>query len=282
MDGKFQPEVCMKLQNMGSNAQGYRSAVLGGPQCSAPPPATAGEVLTWGREATFTLDCTHSQGGGGSAGSGEFLSLLSGRPDAVGVAGRLQAAAAKAASDLTAAMQRSFECTLGVATGKNGGTATSSGAVLHHTRALHVLTGPRLNAVRLRACNAAPALAQQQQHPAAPAHAGNATTLRAHSLKLNGKRLLSGDLATVQASSSSEACRVLLVRVPMRSLSDGFVLSGAIALAGTGPWGVGDMVSIEMQVGEVHLLHASSGGSAGWAEAEVEGAPGGGEDEDGP
>lgn len=103
-------------------------------------------------------------------------------------------------------------------------------------------------------CSAPSAL----QFPAALHTSGSALTM--HGVRLNGRVLASS--ATIAASqvSSPEGCASYLYRVPSRALAEGFVLTGWLDLvAGRGSaaaWGVGEMASVEVQLGATRLLPA--------------------------
>jgi len=95
------------------NAPGYNAAWLGGPPCGGSQGSTSG--IAWGNEAVFQLDCTSQQP----------LALL----------------------------EKTLKCSLGVTSQKKEGNVGGSGALLHHEKTSHVLTGPHLNAIRVRVCN---------------------------------------------------------------------------------------------------------------------------------
>jgi len=85
-------------------------------------------------------------------------------------------------------------------------------------------------------------------------------------MKLNGRRLVGGEIIASQAPniSAAEACQTVSLRVPSRALGEGFVLTGSVEI-GSGResvWGVGEMAMVEVQVGEVHLLGSKSDTSA--------------------
>jgi hypothetical protein len=249
----FEPALCARLQNFGGSA-GYRAVYLGRSPCNAAGNAGS-EQLAWGKESALTVDCRLLAGDGTPA-------LPSPAPAPATVAGRLQAAAAKAATDLSAALHRTMQCSLAVAS--EGGALASgagSGALVRHSAGVQLVGGPKLNAVRVRLCNVPPSTIQ---YPAALR--GNNSTVELHSLRLNGHALVGAPLRAAQAGGGPEGCRSHVFRVPARSLSEGFVLSGWMELEQgvTGVWGVGEQSSVEIQFGEFTLgLHASLGAAGG-------------------
>jgi hypothetical protein len=80
---------------------------------------------------------------------------------------------------------------------------------------------------------------------------------------------MSKALAASQASGA-DGCQTHLLRVPARSLSEGFVLSGWLSLTrgsssgggsgsgsgGSSVWGVGEQASVELQLGQFKLASA--------------------------
>lgn len=131
----FKPLTCLRLGNFG-NAEGFYSALLGAAPCSAGPggAAVAADALRRGA-ATFTLDCTRGDGG---PSSGEATSSST---------GALNAALARTAGLLEAALDRTTTCQLAVASDGGGG------ALLAHGWEAPLLGGPRLDALRVRLCN---------------------------------------------------------------------------------------------------------------------------------
>ena len=91
------------------------------------------------------------------------------------------------------------------------------------------------------------------QYPAA-LHA-NASAVAVTGLRLNGHTLVKTPLRSTQASSA-DGCQTVLYRVPTRSLSEGFVLTGWLGLASSAgaAWGVGEQSSVELQFGEFKLV----------------------------
>ena len=255
----FESDWCMRMQNLG-NSDGYRTAYLGATPCHAENNTWAQEEFQWGDESAFTLDCTSKTPESSS-------SVANTGAAAGGVAGMFRAAAANAASELSAAMQRTttMECRLSIT------SSSGAGALLQHAQALPMfgLRARKLNAMKLRVCNVPPSLLQ---FPAALGKSDASIFL--HSLKLNGRKLAvgGGALPFSQASldqhrhdwmearqalaqSGGRECEVVLLRVPSRAVSSGFVLNGALELKKEmGVWGVGEMASVEIQVGSIKLL----------------------------
>lgn len=253
----FEGEWCMRLQNFG-NADGYRSVVLGTVPCSTEN-ATLGQ-MKWGPRAEFTLDCSVKT----IQPTSTAMQKQGGGSDTVILPNLLHSAAAKAASDFTAVLeqrlQRRLECRLAVATGNAGtGTAqtTGSGVVLQHSHELPMF-GSKMNSIKIRTCNVPPSTVQS---PAALRHSN--TSLDLHALKLNGRSLSVGEIEVRQAlAGTGSECKVALLRLPARALVDGFVLNGALTLkAEDGVWGVGEMASVDVQLGTVKLLHTGGSGA---------------------
>lgn len=265
----FRPHTCLRLQDFG-NAEGYSAALLGPAPCTtsaaAAPAARAAAVssdaLRWGSQAAFTLDCSRvaaaSEGStsGGSAGTAAGEGTLS---------GALHAAASAAAASVAAAWDRSASCRLSVS------SDSGSGALLEHAFERPVLGGPKLDALRVRVCNQPPSTAQ---FPAALARGGAAVSLA--SLKLNGRPLLVTPLGVTQSAAASEGCLLALYRLPSRATRGGYVLTGMVrmddgsASAGAsgdglgGPsgasagFGVGEMASVEVTLGQYSRLGAAT------------------------
>ncbi|PRW50791.1 hypothetical protein C2E21_5558 [Chlorella sorokiniana] len=295
----FKPHTCMRLQNFG-NAEGYNAALLGaapsgkaGAVGSVPPggaAAASGDALRWGSQASFLLDCsrggslmeTATSGSGGAAGSSGSISAA------------LHAAASKAASAVEAALDRTTTCRLGVtAEGDGAGGAGGSGALLHHSFERPLLGGTKLDALRVRVCNIAPSTLQF------PAALARGPAISVSSLKLNGRPLLRAPLHVSLAAAAADGCLALLYRLPSRATKSGFVLTGFVHLgegsggsggsggsdgngspsgsgsqvatgqapSSGGQFGVGEMASLELTLGEYSALDAAAtrllGGIAG-------------------
>jgi hypothetical protein len=143
--GDFEPALCARLQNFGG-AEGYRAMYLGNSPCAAAGNAASGQFI-WGSEASFTAECRLEAAEVAPA-------PAAGAAAPSTVAGRIQAAAAKAADNFSAALQRSMRCSLAIASAGGAGTGDpGSGAIVRHTRGVQLLGGAKLNAVRIRVCN---------------------------------------------------------------------------------------------------------------------------------
>ena len=270
----FDPAWCLRLQNFG-DAEGYRSIYFGPLHttqgkipCGPTAPGIVGAQLSWGARETkdglgssfstptsgwvvFTLDCTVNYKGG-------VEPLIS--------------------------IHKSMECRLSVVSSSsssntNTTTTTSTvaipatvsegrGMTLSTAESLPVFghLGHSLNAIKLRVCNIPPTLVQ------VPSVLRNAsTTITLFSPKLNGRPLPIPDgghlIARQNAAGTGKECVSAFLRVPSRSLADDFVLTGVVALDasnnGQGGWGVGEMASVEVQVGAIKLFSASSGVQGG-------------------
>ena len=251
----FDAEWCMRLQNFG-NAEGYRSAVLGAAPCNSEN-STLGQVK-WASEAAFSLDC-----GIKTAEPSAFSSKSA--SESVSLPNILHSAAAKAASDFTTVLeqrlQRQLECTLAVAT-------QGSGTVLKYSQDMPVFGSSKLNSLKIRTCNVPPSTVQ---YPAALRRSN--TSLDLQGLKLNGHSLSVDEIEVRQAlAGTGSECKVALLRLPGRAMVDGFVLNGELALeTGSGVWGVGEMASVEVQIGTVRLLHAAASSNGGGGSPFLEG-----------
>ena len=115
-----------------------------------------------------------------------------------------------------------------------------------------------------------------------PAALARGPTVTLSGLRLNGRPLLPDALAVPQAAAA-EGCAVRLLRLSSKvtGARAGFVLSGWLGLGGEaggeagdagGGFGVGEMASLELQLGSYHLLDAATtrlfpGAAAGAAAA---------------
>ena len=100
------------------------------------------------------------------------------------------------------------------------------------------------------------------QFPAALAH-GLAISLG--SLKLNGRPLLRAPLHVSQATAAADGCLAQLYRLPSRATKSGFVLSGWLQLGeggGGGAAGDGGAVGGSGSVAASQAQHAGSGGGS--------------------
>ena len=162
-----------------------------------------------------------------------------------------------------------------------------------------------------RACKCAAACASHATH-IAPPHVCRAPstlqypaalvrgpTISVSSLKLNGRPLLRAPLHMSQAAAATDGCLALLYRLPSRATKNGFALSGFVHLGegsggeeaaaaaaaagrgadsgtsgGGGQFGVGEMASLELTLGEYSALDAAAsrllGGIAGGQGAGVQ------------
>lgn len=262
----------MRLQNLG-NAEGYSAALLGPAPCAtgslAPAHAAAatvsGEALRWGSQAAFTLDCSRGNGEDGGADA----SSPGATPSTSTLSSALHAAASKAAASVAAAWERSSTCRLSLSSDSGGG------ALLEYPFERPLLGGLKLDALRIRVCNSPPSTSQ---YPAALAHGG--ATIALSSLKLNGHPLLTAPLLTTQAAAA-DGCLLQLYRLPSRATHTGYVLSGLVRLVegssgdgsslvggSGGGFGVGEMASVELTLGEFSMLNAATSRLLGGATAQ--------------
>ena len=111
-----------------------------------------------------------------------------------------------------------------------------------------------------------------------PAALVGGPTISVSSLKLNGRPLLRGPLHVSQAAAGADGCPAQLYRLPSRATKAGFVLSGfvqleqgggsgsgrgaaagqALSSSGGGQFGVGEMASLELTLGEYSALDAAA------------------------
>ena len=108
------------------------------------------------------------------------------------------------------------------------------------------------------------------QHPAAvsgssssgSSSSGSSITLEG--VKLNGRPLLPASGLTATHASSTGGCQQQLFRLPSRAAGKGFVLSGHCMLEEGGDgsnspgFGVGQMASVELVLGEYNMLDAAA------------------------
>jgi hypothetical protein len=309
MVSHFEGEWCLRLQNF-ANAAGYRSVYLGGVPCSgsgtavmtkasplvlpssppslasavaSSPPATA--MLQWNSEAAFSLDCSVNSPQIEDNGdqNSEEDSLYTG----------VSAMWHAASSELSAALQaKTMQCSLAVSSvAGNEVTPSSSssssqtqsagsGAVLHSSQNVPAFNPHKLHAIKLRVCN----LPVQSAAGGGTATTGTASSststttssgagsINVHGLKVNNRHLA---VDSIQGHSSNE-CHVALVRLPTRALADGFVFNGYVTLekggsTAGGVYNVGEMASVEMQIGSLRLLSSSPVSGVEGAAVEVDG-----------
>jgi hypothetical protein len=294
----FDGEWCLRLQNF-ANAAGYRSVYLGGVPCSgssprgATAPATttpATAMLHWNSEAAFSLDCSTavlkapnavpSTENNAASEEEEEESFLS------GVSAMLHAARVKASSEFSAALHSGFEkktmeCSLAVSVSGEPYTPQSqvsepgSGTVLHSSQTLPVFNPHKLNALKIRICNM-PAVFPISGGGGGGGSGSSTSTssstsplINLHGLKVNNRHLA---IDALQVHPSKD-CHVAFIRLPTRALADGFILNGYVTLekggAPAGVYNVGEMASVEMQIGSLRLLSTAVDGAAG-EETEVE------------
>jgi hypothetical protein len=248
---------------------------------TAPPTPPATAVLHWNSEAAFSLDCGIKE---------PHLEPSQEVEESIysGISAMLHAARAKASSEITAALQaKTMECTIavsaaaaaGTSSGISGSENTSSGAVLHSSQTLPLFNAHKLNAIKIRICNipiqtAGPAISNPTPTTSGVSTIGATGSptglINVHGIKVNNRPLI---VDSLQGHPSNE-CHVALVRLPTRALADGFLLNGYLTLEKGGStngstdgssavYNVGEMASVEMQIGSLRLLSTSVDGAAG-------------------
>ncbi|KAG7667305.1 hypothetical protein NADE_002899 [Nannochloris sp. 'desiccata'] len=257
------------------------------PLLSTTPSTTtpAAAMIHWNSEAAFSLDCSiespvsdtsEEDVEDSAAAEEEEESFYS------GVSAMLHAARTKASSELTAALQaKTMGCSLAVSV--NGGeispqsshsqSSGGSGTVLHSSQTLPVFNSHRLNAIKIRICNlpvhslgSTPTGtdATTTLSSSVSGATTSAASINLHGLKVNNRHLA---IDSLQGYPSND-CHVALVRLPTRALADGFVLNGYMTLekgntvGNTALYNVGEMASVEMQIGSLRLLSSSVDGAS--------------------
>jgi len=297
MISHFEGEWCMRLQNF-ANAAGYRSVYLGQAPCNSvgtmgamtkslpqtqgllsttpsPPPPLAAAMIRWNSEAAFSLDCGIKSPVVDPSGEDKDNEDSQGESFYSGVSAMLHAARTKASSELTAALQaKSMECSLAVSV--SGGeiapqsshsqSSGGSGTVLHSSLTLPVFTSHRLNAIKIKICNLPVHSLGGSTVTTTTSPPGATPSINLHGLKVNNRHLAIDSLQ----GHPSDDCHVALVRVPTRALADEFVVTGYMTLGkgntvgtNTALYNVGEMASVEMQIGSLKLLSSSVVGASG-------------------
>lgn len=229
---RFDPQICMRLQNFG-NGDGYRSACIGECPCmkvsdnsGKKNTASSTSLLSWGSEASFSLQCSEPSDEG--------------------------------AIQIMGALKSNPRCILSIATGNDRGSMHSGMILEYRANRNSDLLTPRLTHMRIKVCNIPPSTGQ---FPAFLHFSGSSVKLQ--DVKLNGKEIsgLKNNLAASH-QSSPDNCETVFLRFPHRALAKEFVLTGSISLDnGRGPWGIGAQASIDIQIGGLSGLLSS--GSAG-------------------
>lgn len=122
-----------------------------------------------------------------------------------------------------------------------------------------------------------------------PAALSRGPAIRLSGLKLNGRPLLPGALLASQAAAA-DGCLARLYRLSGRAMHGGYVLSGWVQLGekpgggsgcsgggggggGTAGFGVGEMASLEVSLGQYSQLEAAASRLLGGAAQQAGGAP---------
>jgi len=240
-------------------------------------PATA--MIHWNSEAAFSLDCGIESPAIDPFGEEIENAEEKGEESFYsGVSAMLHAARTKASSELSAALQaKTMECSLAVSVSgdeiapqsSHSQSSGGSGTVLHSSQTLPVFNPHRLNAIKIRICNlpvhSLGSTSTGTPDSSLPEATPSAASINLHGLQVNNRHLA---VDSLQGHPSDE-CHVALVRLPSRALADGFVFNGYMTLekgntaGNTALYNVGEMASVEMQIGSLRLLSSSVDGASG-------------------
>lgn len=302
---RFDSLVCMRLSNFAS-AEGYRSVYFGSkdncntaaqhatssfPSSSSllfsgfpslPPTVPAGETsstasvvdeISWGNQASFTLDCQVRLSSSSSSSSSH--SLMQYPSDIAAALGWTSPSSASSASGGgiggMGATQKQLQCHLSITTDTGSGI-TGGGAILQQSIPLSVFTvlGGEVqpDALSLRFCNVMSSPSTSTSTSSNINNNNNNKVPKYWSLnrfKLNGKALpgigLSYQVAASTREGGEEQCQQMMLHVAPAALQPdkGFTITGWIDFGGdrgggVKTYGVGRLGSFEVKVGEYKLI----------------------------